>query len=344
MKPFVESGVRECPARGRLVYHRGMGLGSDGDSAGYVLSLARLAAGGMGTTELCVRMRDRSHAGEFVVRKRPHTELLGDVEAMARFRQEGRIATRLNHPNLVRTLELGEDGRGPYLLLEYVHGITLQDLIDRAALRKRRFPTAAVIGIAGDCARALSALHCGLPTAGAIVHRDLCPENLLIRSDGRCLVSDFGVAKVHEATLQTDRSEVLGRIPYLSPEYLAGRELGPALDCYSLGIVLHTTLLGRLPFEARTEAALVTAILRGERSPVPAPREISSLIEQLTALAPAERITAAGLASLADELVPEESRTRALASLVDDLAGVDLARRMATWHELRTSVHPDGAR
>lgn len=230
---------------------------------------AELAQGGMGRT--LIAARPETLPPSFVVIKRPHAHLLTDPSVHQRFHHEAAIASAVSHENLVRTLLSGEDPDGPYIVLEYVHGITLAELVDRSLLKGRPLGTRPLREIAVRAAQGLAALHTARDPKGRplkAVHRDVSPQNILVSSEGRVKLGDFGTAKSDLSQASTDARSLLGKLAYLPPEYLTKKHLSPALDIYSLGISLFHAAMGRAPFSASSERALLRAVLTD-----PFPRE-----------------------------------------------------------------------
>ena len=150
--------------------------------------------------------------------------LAGDAEFRTRFLREARIASRLHHPNLVRTFDITELDGLPCIVMELVQGGTLADgRLSRAE--------------AADVARGLAYAH-----GQGVVHRDLKPANLLRGSDGTVKIADFGVARAAEETMVTQVGTVLGTLRYLAPEQAEGRRVGPEADVFSLGVVFDELL------------------------------------------------------------------------------------------------------
>jgi len=173
-----------------------------------------------------------------VALKRLAENLARDDDRRRRFVREARLAARLTHPNVVRVYDVGEDDGRPFIAMEYVDGETLADLVDHGG---PLLPEEAVtLGI--QAARALAAAH----DAG-LVHRDVKPQNLLIRRDGVLKLGDFGVAFGPEGTRLTLVGTVLGTAAYLAPEQARGEEVTAAADIYGLGAVLYELLTGRPP-------------------------------------------------------------------------------------------------
>jgi predicted Ser/Thr protein kinase len=222
--------------------------------------LEEIGRGGMG---IVYRARQKS-LGRIVALKMAQRDSASNVE-LARFRAEAQAAARLQHPHIVPVHEVGEaDGR-TYFSMQYVEGETL-------ARRLARGPLAAADAaqIVATVARAIEHAH-----RQGILHRDIKPSNVLIDSQGRPHITDFGLAKQVEASeTLTQSGAIIGTPAYMPPEQAAGRRgpLGPASDVYSLGAVLYECLTGRAPFQGAT--ALDTLLMVLEQEPVP-PRVIN---------------------------------------------------------------------
>jgi eukaryotic-like serine/threonine-protein kinase len=213
-----------------------------------------------------------------VALKRLAENLARDDELRARFVREARLAARLAHPNVVRVYDVGEDGDRPFIAMEYVEGETLAELTTRAG----PLPAAEAAALGVQLCRGLAAVH----DAG-LVHRDVKPQNVMLRRDGVLKLGDFGIAFGHDGTRLTIAGTVLGTAAYLAPEQARGEQVTAAADIYGLGAVLHELVTGRPP---RTVASLAdlarpTAIA----PPVEAPRELGELIAACLAQDPADR-------------------------------------------------------
>lgn len=202
--------------------------------------------------------------GRRVVLKIPHEALLGDVAAFDRFRREIEIARRLDHPGIQRSLDLGESRTRPYLVMEYVEGITLRELLRR----ERRLPIARSVDIAGQLAGAMAFAH-----RQGIAHRDLKPENVLVTPDGRAVVTDFGIALMVGARRLTWRwlTSTIGTPDYMAPEQIEGRRGDARTDIYALGVILFELLAGRVPWEGDNPLAVMSQHVN---APLPSLRAI----------------------------------------------------------------------
>jgi eukaryotic-like serine/threonine-protein kinase len=209
-----------------------------------------------------------------------------------RFRREARAAARVSHPNIVAVFDSGSDADQPYLVMEYVPGESLAQLLARQGrLTPRR---AAELGVA-VCA-ALAAAH-----AQGLVHRDIKPANVLVGPDGQVKVTDFGIVKASAATTLTGTGTVLGTAAYLSPEQAQGGPVDARSDLYGLGCVLYELLCGSPPFGSGADRSPVAIATRHVREPPEPPSarnpQVDPALEAvvLTALAkdPARRYQSA---------------------------------------------------
>jgi len=175
-----------------------------------------------------------------------------------RFQREARMGLKVDHENVVRTLDVGEVEAEPggtcrFLVMEYVEGRTLREL----AADLGTVPEAFLREIGAQVAAGLAAIH-----AAGIVHRDLKPENILISDDQRVRIMDLGVAKLQEASVElTHEGQFLGSLAYAAPEQCDGRAVGPAADLYALGVVLYELTTGLNPFRHENPGAVIRAQL-----------------------------------------------------------------------------------
>ncbi len=170
-----------------------------------------------------------------------------DTSFVARFRREAQAAARLNHPNIVGVFDTGADGDTQYIVMEFVEGRTLADVL--AAGRK---PTPMQsVELAQRIGQALSIAH-----AQGIVHRDIKPANVMVTREGKVKVMDFGIARMQTLETAPQTSSVLGTPTYLSPEQAQGQAVDARSDIYSLGVVLYELLAGRPPFTGDSPVAI----------------------------------------------------------------------------------------
>jgi eukaryotic-like serine/threonine-protein kinase len=241
-----------------------------------------VAVGGMGEvwqgTDLVL---DRTVAVKLL---RP--EHAADEELIGRFRAEARMAGLLSHPNIAQVYDFCE-ARPPdpaYLVMEFVDGASLAGLLHDGPLEPAR-----TMEIIAQAARGLAAAH-----RAGLVHRDIKPGNLLVRSDGLVKVSDFGIARAESATPVTRTGLLPGTPGYMAPERAAGAPATPAADLYSLGIVGHQCLTGQPPFQGDFLAVAIAHMER-DMPPLPAsvPGRVAALIAELTRKDPQARPSSA---------------------------------------------------
>jgi tRNA A-37 threonylcarbamoyl transferase component Bud32 len=215
---------------------------------------AQIGRGGMSTV---YRAFD-SVLERAVAIKLMHREIASDSDQLERFRREARSVARLNHPHIVTVIDAGEEaaedgGSTPYIVLEFVEGETLKDLIRREGALD--IPQA--IAYAIEIARALGAAH-----ERMIVHRDVKPQNVLIGEEGGAKITDFGIARTLTEEGLTVPGRVLGTTDYVSPEQALGQPVTGQSDLYSLGVVLYEMLTGRVPFSGETPVAVAMSHVR----------------------------------------------------------------------------------
>ena len=182
-----------------------------------------------------------------------------EPEARERFHQEARSIARLNHPNIIRVFDYGKDAGAIYLVLEFIEGDTLGDHLGQPMALD------AVVRLLTPIASALDHAH-----ARGLLHRDIKPSNILMKRDGSPMLGDFGLARMFESNRKlTASGTVMGTPEYMSPEAISEGKSGPASDLYSLAVVAHEMLTGRVPFQAATPAAVLVSHLNQAMPPTP---------------------------------------------------------------------------
>jgi predicted Ser/Thr protein kinase/Tfp pilus assembly protein PilF len=250
-----------------------------------------LARGGMGVV---YRGRDRN-LGQLVAIKVMLPDARTDSELVKRFKREALAMGRVEHPNLVRVRDAGVDFGRPYLVMDLVEGETL-----RQALRRQRFAPREAAKLVRQLAEALHAVH-----EEGVLHRDVKPENVLLDSDRRPYLTDFGVGKLMDESRGTATGTILGSPAYISPEQANGEfeQLGPPSDVYGLGATFYTLLTGRAPFTGKSVVSILHKVLTEAPRPVrelapDVPAELARICERCLAKSPRERYrTAAALAT-----------------------------------------------
>jgi TolB-like protein/predicted Ser/Thr protein kinase/Flp pilus assembly protein TadD len=237
--------------------------------------LVPLGKGGMGE----VYLAEDTQLGRKVALKLLPAGLAADEEARRRFTREARAASALAHPHICTIHEIGEDNGRRFIVMEYVEGETLA-----AKLKRERLRVEEALELAAQMADALAEAH-----AHQIIHRDIKPANILITPRGQAKVLDFGLAKfmqepslpdsaANTASLLSTPGQVMGTVPYMSPEQVRGERLDARTDIFSFGSMLYEMLSGRQPFAAKSAAETMSAILTKEPEPLP---EVAPEVEQV---------------------------------------------------------------
>ncbi|MFN8372847.1 MAG: protein kinase [Anaerolineae bacterium] len=235
---------------------------------------AMLGQGGMGT----VYRGTDTQTGQTVAIKSLKAEIIAeDPSILQRFEREGEALRMLNHPNIVKMLAAVEENGQHYLVMEYVGGGSLLDLLRQ----NEQLPVQRVLEIALDLADALTRAH-----RLKIIHRDIKPANVMLTDDGTPKLTDFGVAQMGNFTRMTQTGAFVGTYAYLSPEVLTGEQLDARTDIWAFGVMLYEMLAGQRPFEAEQTAAMLAAILNKPAPPLSQfrsdiPLEVENLIMRM---------------------------------------------------------------
>jgi len=285
----VTGGERKRPAIGDLLAHYRV--------------IERLASGGMGE----IYLAEDTRLERRVALKVLSAETVANTERLQRFRTEAKAIAAMNHPNIVTIHGVEEDRGIHFIAMELVEGRTLRKVIPDGGL-----PLAEFFQIAEQLTEAVAVAH-----GRGITHRDLKPDNVMVTPSGHVKVLDFGLAKLvgesrersidgntvadlaHAPSARlTEDGALLGTIPYMSPEQVAGGEIDHRSDLFSLGIILYEMLAGERPFQARSASGVISAILREPVTPVSRrrreiPRQIEVAIESCLEKDPAKRLQSA---------------------------------------------------
>ena len=222
--------------------------------------LSKIGAGGMGQ----VYLAEDTKLDRRIAIKLLNDEFARNSDKLSRFVQEAKAASALNHPNILTVYEIGEADGKNYIATEWIEGKTLRETLREHPSPKQPLPLRTVFRIVIQVAEALAAAH----NAG-IIHRDVKPENIMIRKDGYAKVVDFGLAKLSDtlppaseimgdeatvAQIYTAPGIVLGTVAYMSPEQARGHDVDTRTDIFSLGIILYEMLAFRRPFNGITSS------------------------------------------------------------------------------------------
>jgi predicted ATPase/DNA-binding SARP family transcriptional activator/tRNA A-37 threonylcarbamoyl transferase component Bud32 len=281
----AESLLSELTVLGRGEEAKEQGSRGAGEQGRFVKE-ALLAKGGFGEV---YRGRDMA-TEQAVVIKRLKPELVAQQpDVVARFVREGELLRQLNHPNIVRMIAVEEVDGEQCLIMEYVAGGSLRDLLNKEG----RLSVARTLDIALELADALSRAH-----HLDIIHRDLKPGNVLLAEDGTPRLTDFGIARItqREGTQLTQAGAIVGTMDYMSPEACQGLGLDGRSDIWSFGILLYEMLTGTLPFQGKQITATILAIIS---APTPdllvlrpdVPAALVRLIERMLVKDPADRLS-----------------------------------------------------
>ena len=234
-----------------------------GQTISHYRILDKLGRGGMGE----VYLAEDIQLGRKVAIKFLPAEVATDERSKQRLLREAKTAATLDHPNICAIYEVGEEGGTSFIVLQYIEGETL------AARLKRHLPDLRdALSIAAQVADALNEAH-----GRGIIHRDIKPENIMLTTRSQVKVLDFGLAKIARdssiidadtASMLSIPGMVMGTVPYMSPEQVRCEELDCRSDIFSFGVVLYELLSGRRPFEARSTAEVISAILTVDPPPI----------------------------------------------------------------------------
>lgn len=232
--------------------------------------LRRIGAGGMAEVFLA-RQSGFANFSKRVVIKRLLPSVADNQEFVDMFLREARVAAHIDHPNVVQIFDLGKDGRYYFIAMEYVRGWDLRTVERTAQQVEVQMPIEVALRIAADVCSGLSAAHeCRTETGEPlqIIHRDVSPHNVLLSSQGAVKLTDFGISKVSNASLNTKPGVLKGKIIYMAPEQIDDNlgAIDPRTDLFAVGLVLHQMLSGKATFRRDSDLHSLEAVLN---APIP---------------------------------------------------------------------------
>jgi len=301
----------------------------------------RIAVGGMAELYLAQDVRD----GDSVCVKRILPYLAAENEFSNMFLDEARIASTLQHPNIVAVRDLGNTGDNIFIVMEFVDGLDLRRVAQEEQKKKQQTPYALAAWIVARVAEGLGYAHdiCwprGHARAGkriGLIHRDVSPQNVMLSYDGDVKLVDFGIAKASEEMDKTKPGIIKGKFLYLAPEQVTGEKLDHRADLFALGTLLYEVTTGKSPFQRATAEGVIVAI-RSEEPEDPKkirrdfPAELTRIIRKCLQKDRAKRYQSGG--EVAEDLdawlqTQDETGAPELAEYLDKLLGGTKARRVS---------------
>jgi serine/threonine protein kinase len=290
------------------------GLVPANDRLGKYRLVAPLGRGGMADVYLAM-LEGPGGFNKLVVLKELRQDSLEEGVGVEMFASEARVAARLNHPNIVQTLEVGSDGGRCFLAMEHLDGQSLQRVMRRCNERIAPIPLHAYLRIVVDVLSALEYAHSlkafdGTPLG--IVHRDVSPHNVILTYEGHVKLIDFGIAKTALASTETREGMIKGKVKYMPPEQATGQAIDARTDVFAVGMLLWEAVAGRNPWQGESDVTIFRALLSGAIPRLAANRGID-----------------AGLASIVNRAVAADPRDRypSAAAMRDDLESWLAARQ-----------------
>jgi serine/threonine-protein kinase len=311
---------------------------------GRYLLFGPIASGGMASVHLG-RLAGEAGFSRTVAIKRLHPQLAEAPEIAEGLREEARIVARIQHPNVVPTLDLLVAEEEAFLVMDYVRGESLARLLRAARARSEPVPAPIVASLVCGALHGLHAAHEACSESGeplGIVHRDISPENVLVGVDGTARLLDFGIAKARGRLSTTRGGQLKGKLAYMAPEQVLCGDVTRRTDVFAAGVVLWEALAGQRLFDGGDEGALIGAVLE---KPIPPPSALAAhvpraldaiVLRALERNAAGRYATARELAIAIEEAAPLAS-PRAVGEWVEELAADALARRAACVAEIESA-------
>jgi eukaryotic-like serine/threonine-protein kinase len=289
--------------------------------------IAELARGGMGVLYLALA-RAPGGGSRLCVIKEIKPELAADTSFVAMFLNEGRLLTRLVHPNIVQAIEVGTDGDRPYLAMEFLNGKTISQITRRAKEKGTPLPAELAENVIAGVLAGLHHVHTLCSPDGKpleMVHRDISPQNVFVTYDGHVKLIDFGIAKTIASPIVSATGTIKGKFAFMAPEQLLGLPTDPRSDLFSTGILLFELATGRrLWGEAVAEVVVMNRLGKGE---IPAPLDVDPTLS--------ERL--ADIVRRATQFQPD-ARYSSATEMQDALGTTRVADRVAAQRDLGAFV------
>jgi serine/threonine-protein kinase len=309
-----------------------------------------IASGGMATVHFG-RLMGPVGFSRTVAIKRLHAQFAKDPEFAAMFLDEARLAARIQHPNVVATLDVVALDGELFLVMEYVQGESFARILRWARDTGMRLPPAVVATVLSGVLHGLHAAHEATDERGmplGIVHRDISPQNMLIGSDGVPRVFDFGVAKAAGRLQTTREGQIKGKLSYMAPEQLNAAAVDRRTDIFGAGVVLWEALTNRRLFDGETEGAVLGKLLGGCKEPPSAhapdlPRSVDAIALRALARRPEQRFATARELAVALEEIFGVMTPRQLGDWINSVAGDSLAQRAERVKEIEIRSSSRGA-
>jgi eukaryotic-like serine/threonine-protein kinase len=283
-----------------------------------------IAAGGMATVHIG-RLLGPVGFARTVAIKRLHPQFAKDPEFVSMFLDEARVAARVQHPNVIATIDVVATDGELFLIMDYVRGESLSKLVRAARRAGEPVPPRIAAGIMCGFLHGLHSAHEAKNERGEplnLVHRDVSPQNVLVGADGIARVLDFGIAKAQGRIQVTRDGQIKGKLAYMPPEQLSGRELSRAVDIYASAVVVWETLTGERLFKGESEGETLAKILR---DPVLPP---SAIVRSLP-----RAFDAVLLKALSRDASKRHATARELALELERCAGVASSTEIGEWVE-----------
>lgn len=304
-----------------------------------------IGAGGMATVHLGRLLGSLGFARTVAI-KHLHSHLAGDPALAAMLIDEACLAVRIRHPNVVAMLDVVSERRELFLVMDYIPGVALSELIARTRKAGHQLEPGLVSAVFSGILAGLAAAHAAEDELGQplrIVHRDVSPHNVMLGTDGIPRLLDFGIAKATQRVQHTDDGAIKGKIAYMSPEQIEHGSVDHRSDLFSVGVCLWEALAGRRLLDGRDPAATALAIVQGRIEPLHAvrpglPAAVYAVVARALEREPERRFASAQAMLLALEAAQPPISARNLSAFVEEWAGPGLPARAALVAQLEREV------